>query len=329
MSSRLTALRAARPCVEALEDRDLLSGSPFLAAGTPFPKIGADSKPGVIITVLPGGKISKTLTGQGPYDGIEDTYVGVVNPSNSGVVLKNLTLSGSAGSPIFDLDGDGIQTFGVPSSYTLPPLAKPYYQGALAQHDFLDNHGVTGYEGPGTYFDSIDFAGRNSGKLIFDDGNGNGLKPGQETFFSLEETPTSIGAATINSLPTTAISLLASTPVIYNPASNTLSFLAPLYNLTNTTFTGSVSIIFHSNNLFNEPFHGLVPALTPQSSIQLVNGSGFLLGGDPFANFSITVAPHSVVYHKFTFTAGIFHANALGAFVIPGFSMQFNQGVTL
>jgi hypothetical protein len=42
----------------------------------------------------------------GPYDGCDDTLVGILN--NSGATLKSVTLSGSvAGDGIFDFDGDG------------------------------------------------------------------------------------------------------------------------------------------------------------------------------------------------------------------------------
>jgi hypothetical protein len=117
---------------------------------------GADTDCGTIITVSNTG-ISITSTGQGPYDSIEDTLVGVVN--NSMQPIRLLTLKSSA--TIFGFDGDGIDTYGAPGN---------------AQDD-------TGYGGPNTYFSGIS-GDRTSGTANF-------VVPipanGGTTYFSLED----------------------------------------------------------------------------------------------------------------------------------------------
>jgi hypothetical protein len=134
----------------------LFAGTPAkasVAAGTPFPGFGADSGPGIIITINPDLSVHSVTTGQPPYDNIEDTYVGVVNLSPVAIPFIHIT-----GSGIFGLDGDGLQTFGSPS-----------------------NPGGAGYNGPDNHFAITDV---NTGDVIFDPA---GLQPGQQTWFSLEE----------------------------------------------------------------------------------------------------------------------------------------------
>jgi hypothetical protein len=150
-----------------------LAGAVVLCAGTAqagpsFPPIGADTGPGIIITINPNGTATVTSTGQGPYDGIEDTYVGVIN--NAGGVVTKLTLTGPN---IFGFDGDGIitQSPGVPGN----------------------PHDSTGYGGPNAFY-SV-FSGSGPGDVIFDNGFTAGNAPftggipgnGGWAFFSLEE----------------------------------------------------------------------------------------------------------------------------------------------
>jgi len=101
--------------------------SPGLA-NAQCPAFGADSGCGTIITITNTGA-TVTQTGQGPYDGFDDTLLGVVN--NSNLPITSLGLASSLG--IFAFDGDGIDVYGAPGNG-------------------LDN---TGYGGPNAYFTNI------------------------------------------------------------------------------------------------------------------------------------------------------------------------------
>jgi hypothetical protein len=103
---------------------------------------------------------------QGPYDGSDDTYIGVVN--NGSTTLNYLNLSSTPdiyGNRIFWFDGDGIDAYGAPGNGS-------------------DN---TGYGGPLGYFTGI-AADANSGTVNFI----GGIAPGDYTFFSLETDLTSV-----------------------------------------------------------------------------------------------------------------------------------------
>jgi hypothetical protein len=123
------------------------------SAASAFPAFGADSQPGIIITFANSG-VSTTVTGEGPYDGVEDSYIGVVNNSSSTLTSLNLNSSQCIGC----FDGDGIDTYGAAGN------------GA----------DTTGYGGPQTYFTN------NTGYSLTANFLG-GLAPGATTYFSLEE----------------------------------------------------------------------------------------------------------------------------------------------
>jgi hypothetical protein len=91
----------------------------------------------------------------GPYDGIEDTYFGVIN--NNAGTLTSIFLSSP--TDIFGFDGDGLTSFGISGNANDP----------------------SGYGGPVTYFSPIDFF---HGTVIF---GPNGIAPGGTEIFALEE----------------------------------------------------------------------------------------------------------------------------------------------
>ena len=140
------------------------------------PPVGSDTTCGVIITINqavppcpPQGCTSIVLTGQGPFDDIEDSLVGVVN--NSGVPITSLELT-SALFDIFGFDDDGIcatDPNGIGHPYIPAPPACPY--------------GPTGYEGPGTSFSNISLDAM-SGTVNFNPP----IAPGGTAYFSLEDT---------------------------------------------------------------------------------------------------------------------------------------------
>jgi len=91
------------------------------------PPVGADTTCGVIIVINDTGPPQViTSASQGPYDGDDDTLVGIINASS--IPITSIKLSSAL--PIFAFDGDGIDTYGV-------------------QGNSMDN---TGYGGPNSYF---------------------------------------------------------------------------------------------------------------------------------------------------------------------------------
>ena len=149
-----------------------ITSGPAVAATCPV--IGSSSDCSLIITLNADGSFTATTTGIGPYDGSDDTLVGVIN--NGTGFLSSLTLSSS--TDIFGFDGDGIDGYAGGGSY-----------------------GVTGYEGPNTSFTVTDAF---NGSVNFLNG---GLAPGATAYFALEENlsgsvggtgiPITIGGGTI------------------------------------------------------------------------------------------------------------------------------------
>jgi hypothetical protein len=165
--------RHYRPQVERLEDR--AQPSVFKPVGN-FPPVGEDTQPAFIITFGPNGAITTTKTGQGPFDGSEDTYVGVRNLANSGITVTQIHVTSSLDIFSFDDDGVGSQD----NSPAIP--GGPF--------------GPTTYEGPGTSFSNINNA-ETAGNVNFKDTNGAGLQPGFQAFFSLEEAPNAINVTPV------------------------------------------------------------------------------------------------------------------------------------
>jgi len=118
--------------------------------------VGLDTSCAILIVV----NSDRSLTvlddfSQPPFDGGDDTLVGVQNNSNQPL----LSLGLASGTPVFGFDGDGIC-----DSFPEPPGC-PF--------------GPTGYEGPGVSFTIFNFS---SGTIDF---NG-GIPPGGSVYFSLE-----------------------------------------------------------------------------------------------------------------------------------------------
>jgi hypothetical protein len=109
---------------------------------------------------------STAVVDPSPYDGVEDTLVGVLN--NSSIAITSLTLTGSL---IFELDGDGICTFTFPGS----GYCSASQIGGTDPQD---------YYGPTSTFTITDL---NSGVVHFTTPIAGG---GGSTYFSLEEPPT-------------------------------------------------------------------------------------------------------------------------------------------
>jgi GDSL-like Lipase/Acylhydrolase family len=154
------------------------------------PAVGQDTSCGLLLVVNPDNTISALGDpNQGPYDGADDTLVGIVN--NSTAAVPAITVTGP-GSGLSLLDDDGL------CSYSLSGC--PF--------------GPTGYEGPDTTI-KTDSALPDEAEIDF---TGTGLAPGASAYFSLEGALTS---ASITSRPGTLPSpsdVLSLNPVSQNAA---------------------------------------------------------------------------------------------------------------
>jgi len=120
--------------------------------------VGADTSCGILIQITGSGDTILGDPNQGPFDGADDTLVGVLNSSSSTVT----SIAIAADSPVFGFDDDGLCT------------ASPQPSGCP--------FGPTGYEGPGTGFTGIT-PDQTAGVVTFT----NGIPAGQSAYFSLEE----------------------------------------------------------------------------------------------------------------------------------------------
>jgi hypothetical protein len=128
---------------------------------TQCPGIGADTSGcGLLLIINADGTVTVLSSGQGPYDGIDDTLVGVQN--NTTTSITKLSLTGT--TQPFGFDGDGLCS----GSFTGTPAGCPF--------------GPTAYEGPATSFSNIDTNTDNSGDVNFI----GGLPAGHSAYFSLE-----------------------------------------------------------------------------------------------------------------------------------------------
>jgi hypothetical protein len=133
------------------------------------PAAGGDTGCAVLIVLNSDGTVTiKTDNNQDPYDGSDDTLVGVLN--NSGFPLSSIVLS-SPSLDIFGFDGDGVCSNGFKNTWE------------VSGSDVTNScpYGSTGYEGPNTSYSNIS-GNKQSGTVNFT----NGLANGANLFFSLE-----------------------------------------------------------------------------------------------------------------------------------------------
>jgi len=177
-------------------------GFPGTSTTAPFnecPAIGLDTACGIVIIVGNNGDQILSDPANGPYDGADDTLVGIVNDSSK--PLYRIQLS-SPGNPIFGFDGDGICS--AATGGTNPEGLPVGYTGdSYCNSDQLQGQDPAGactslgdtypcgdplgsdYQGPDTTYSSI------SPDTTLGDVNFNGgLSSGSSTYFSLEESLT-------------------------------------------------------------------------------------------------------------------------------------------
>ena len=149
------------------------AGSANAVSFTDFPSIGLNvDGPALLITLGSGGAtISQNPGNSGPYDGVEDSYIGLWNNTSQSVSFVTLT-----GPGIFGFDGDGI---GAPNGAGNATTASC----ATCQYGTPNGNDPSGYGGPIGYFSNI--VGSTGDFNIL-----GGLAPGAFTWFSLEEQPT-------------------------------------------------------------------------------------------------------------------------------------------
>jgi hypothetical protein len=155
--------------------------------------------------INPSGPVSILTDGtQGPYDGVEDTLIGVLN--NSSAVIPSIPLSGTG--DVFGFDGDGVCD---PNNTNVsfspgPPGAFAGPGSGPCTGNTLDTSDG-GYGGPISYFTGINGA-NTSGTVNFE----GGLATGASTFFSLEGVITGANLTLVLASPVASIAATEGSP---------------------------------------------------------------------------------------------------------------------
>ena len=164
------------------------------------PGVGDDTSCQVLIVLNADGSTSILQdTTQHPYDGFDDTLVGVLNNTTSPVTSINLSAV-SSGNDIFNFDGDGICGKNNGHDFTWVGTGSNGFGFAGCPY------GTTGYEGPWVTFSNYGSAinhwetGTVSFSTLAAPSPPTGLAAGSSTFFSLES---NLSAASFSIPPTT------------------------------------------------------------------------------------------------------------------------------
>ena len=182
---------------------------------TECPAVGQAHGCAVLLVFQSDGTVS-VLSDPGsgnPYDGADDTEVGVLN--DAGVAIPNVTLT--SGSDIFGFDGDGICS----GAFSGTPAGCPF--------------DTTGYAGPGISYSGIN-AAKTTGVVNFAESctentaascsASSGLNAGATAFFSLEENLT--GASIV--IPKASPVISSTTPSPSTAVGGSISDSAVLAN---------------------------------------------------------------------------------------------------
>lgn len=145
---------------------------------TQCPAVGAAPSCDILLVVNSDQTI--TVTGNssiGPYDGSDDTLVGIVNNSNS--AISSITVSGP-GSGLAGFDGDGICTYA--TGGTVGGSGSGFVGDSYCDAQQLAGTDPGDYSGPDNSF-TLDPNSKDDVEVDF---NGKGLTAGGTSYFSLE-----------------------------------------------------------------------------------------------------------------------------------------------
>ena len=168
---------------------------------TQCPPVGVNSGCQFLITVTNNGNVVSGDPNQGPYENSDDSLIGVVNNSSSPISHMPLSVPGSV---LFGFEGDGIcnpgagpaapgcvdpggGTCGSGGTSFICSFPRPAGQPAnYTEPGAPTGNTQNGYEGPTTWYSNVS-VDTSRGTVNFSPA----LQPGQSTYFSLEEPPTS------------------------------------------------------------------------------------------------------------------------------------------
>ncbi|MFZ0970772.1 MAG: PKD domain-containing protein, partial [Solirubrobacteraceae bacterium] len=279
---------------------------------TQCPAVDANNGCQYLITVNNGTETVLQDTNQGPYEGSEDSLIGVQNNSSSPVSELPLAVPGS---DLFSFDGDGLCDPGAPPvpSGCVPepgaPAGTVCTQGTGGACAFPAPAGQpagyvepgasspltqNGYEGPTSWFSNVS-QDTSSGVVHFSPA----IPPGGSTYFSLEEPPvgSSIGVggtAPLSSgmLPPTVSSTGANFSALVNPNGQATTgyfqygldlkyskFGGSGPNYTNSTPVQALPADFNDHTL-TASVTGLVPNALYHVRLVATNAAGTTFGPD-------------------------------------------------
>ncbi len=158
----------------------IASASSASAATPPFtqcPAVGYDTSCEVLIEKGENGELeSFTDPTQGPFDGDDDTVIGVQN--NSKEMLTHIKLTGEN---LFGFDGDGLCDYVGDEfeGFHGSPEGCPFGEEGVNPETGLATGGI--YEGPNNVYNVTSV---NEGEVVF---TPEGIPPGGHTYFSLED----------------------------------------------------------------------------------------------------------------------------------------------
>ena len=234
---------------------------------------------GVLITLNANGTATfQTDPNQGPFDGSDDTLVGVVN--KTGVPIPSINLSSSKG--IFAFDGDGICHY----SFT--------GDGYCSGHDGE-------YNGPTSSFTNIS-SDQKSGTVNFD-----ALQPGSSTYFSLENSLTGADftipadfTTPVKSVTSTGPYIAGITPIDYSIKSTNFGNTAGHLTITDTIPAGT-SYVSNSAACSGSPTATTCNVSGPTAGVLTFDAPAVPGGDSVTATFSVLPDPS---------TTGVVHNTA-------------------